>query len=113
MDQLAPGPGEAPAPRPKVAPLSPQRFLLQLTIGQSAHDKLRYAQALLGHQVPAGDVAEVLERALDALIEARRAAAHCETIPHAPLEQRLRVALGFFHPRGRAAKSQGTAAGLV
>jgi 5-methylcytosine-specific restriction endonuclease McrA len=60
---------EAPAPpRPKVAPLSPQRFALQLTMGQSLHDKLRHAQALLSHQIPSGDVTQVLERALDLLI---------------------------------------------
>ncbi len=66
--QLAPGPVQAFAKRPKVAPLSPEQFLLQLTIGQSTHDKLRYAQALLSHQVPSGDLAQVLDRALDALI---------------------------------------------
>ena len=31
--------------------------------------------------------------------EARRAAALCETIPDAPLEERVRVALSFFHSR--------------
>jgi hypothetical protein len=51
-----------------VAPLAPQRFALQITIGQSTHDKLRYAQQLLSHQVASSDVAEVLDRALDALI---------------------------------------------
>jgi hypothetical protein len=51
-----------------VAPLAPGRFALQVTIGQSTHDKLRYAQSLLGHQLPSGDVAQVLDRALDALI---------------------------------------------
>lgn len=68
--QLAARPVEDPAPRPKVAPLSPQRFALQLTISQATHDKLRYAQALLSHQVAAGDIAEVLDRALDTLIRA-------------------------------------------
>jgi hypothetical protein len=48
--------------------LSPERFGLQVTIGQETHDKLRYAQALLGHAVPTGDLAEVLDRALDALV---------------------------------------------
>jgi len=38
-------------------------------MSQSAHDKLRYAQELLSHQIPSGDVAEILDRALDALIE--------------------------------------------
>ena len=55
-------------PWPKVAPLSAERYALQATIGQGTHDKLRYAQALLGHAVPSGDLAEVLDRALDALI---------------------------------------------
>ncbi|HYM80780.1 MAG TPA: hypothetical protein VEY91_05120 [Candidatus Limnocylindria bacterium] len=67
--QLAPGQVEAAAPRPKVAPIGLQRFALQLTIGQSTYDKLRYAQELLSHQIPSGDVAEVLDRALDALIQ--------------------------------------------
>ena len=31
--------------------------------------------------------------------EARQAAAFCETIPDAPLEERVRVALSYFHPR--------------
>ena len=45
-----------------------ERFLLQLTMAKSTHDKLRYAQALLSHAVPVGDVAQLLDRALDALI---------------------------------------------
>src|SRR5438093_13745670 len=49
-------------------PLAPQRLALQLTIGQSTYEKLRYAQALLGHQLAAGEIAAVLDRALDALI---------------------------------------------
>jgi 5-methylcytosine-specific restriction endonuclease McrA len=68
IEQHAPGRVEAPTPPPKVAPLSPQRFALQVTIGESTHDKLRRAQALLGHQIPTGNIAEVLDRALDALI---------------------------------------------
>jgi 5-methylcytosine-specific restriction endonuclease McrA len=66
--QLAPGRVETSAPRPRVAPVAPERYALQLTIGKGTHDKLRYAQALLSHQIPAGEVAEVLDRALDALI---------------------------------------------
>ena len=58
-----------PASRPKVTPVAPQRFALQLTMSQSTHDKLRRAQELLGHQIPSGDMAEVFDRALDALIE--------------------------------------------
>jgi len=57
-----------PVPRANVAPLSPGRFALQVTVSQATHDKLRHAQALLGHQIPSGDMAQVIDRALDALI---------------------------------------------
>src|SRR5207248_7583932 len=46
-----------------------QRFALQATIGESAYENLRYAQALLGHQVPSGDLGQVLELALKALVQ--------------------------------------------
>jgi hypothetical protein len=73
---VAPGPTpsidrgtfEPVAARPKVSLRAPGRFALQLTVSQSTHDKLRYAQALLSHQVPNGELAQVLDRALDALI---------------------------------------------
>ncbi|TMQ66136.1 MAG: HNH endonuclease [Candidatus Eisenbacteria bacterium] len=61
-------PAEPPAQRPRVAPLAPRRFSLQLTICQQLHDKLRYAQELLSHQIPPGDIPAVFERALDSLI---------------------------------------------
>jgi 5-methylcytosine-specific restriction endonuclease McrA len=64
----APGHVENFGDLPKVKPLSPHRFALQVTIDQSTHDKLRRAQTLLGHRIPLGDVAGVLDRALDALI---------------------------------------------
>jgi 5-methylcytosine-specific restriction endonuclease McrA len=52
----------------RVAPLAPGRYGLQFTVAQATHEKLRYAQALLGHSVPTGDLGQVLDRALDALI---------------------------------------------
>jgi 5-methylcytosine-specific restriction endonuclease McrA len=67
-DQLAPGQVEAPVLRPRVTPLAPGRFALQFTIGQDTHQKLRYAQALLSHRLPSGDLAQVFDRALDALL---------------------------------------------
>jgi hypothetical protein len=66
--QLAPGRVAASTTTARLAPTAPGRYSLQLTIGKGTHDKLRHAQALLGHQVPSGEVAEVLDRALDALI---------------------------------------------
>jgi len=63
-----PCPSAPPANPPKVTPLAPRRFALQLTMSQETHDKLRRAQELLSHRLPSGDVAQVLDRALDALI---------------------------------------------
>jgi 5-methylcytosine-specific restriction endonuclease McrA len=64
------GPVSGPAAlRARLAPLSPGRFALQLTVDQATHDKLRYAQALLGHALPSGEVEKVIDRALDALID--------------------------------------------
>jgi hypothetical protein len=47
---------------------APERFLLQLMIDRDTRDKLQHAVALLSHAVPDGNVAQVLRRALDALI---------------------------------------------
>src|SRR5258706_2299582 len=57
------------ASRARLAPLSPGRYALQFTFDQATYDKLRYAQALLGHALPSADVAKVFERALDVLVE--------------------------------------------
>src|SRR5260221_6136799 len=55
--------------RARLASLSPGRYALQLTVDQETHDQLRYAQALLGHAVPSGDLTQVIERALDLLVQ--------------------------------------------
>jgi hypothetical protein len=57
-----------PMPQRRVAPLSPRRFELKLTISQEFHDKLMRAEELLSHAVPSGDIPQLLERALDELI---------------------------------------------
>ena len=90
--QRVPVPVPPIAPRAKVTPLSPQRFALQVTIRQETHDKLRRAKELLAHAVPSGDVAEVLDRALDALIE--------------KLERRRCAATDRPRPRRSAAKGR-------
>jgi hypothetical protein len=77
-DELAPGQVAVVPARSSLAPMARARFLLELTIGQCTHDKLRYARELLGHQIPSGDLAQVLDHALDALIgqlESRKFAA--------------------------------------
>jgi 5-methylcytosine-specific restriction endonuclease McrA len=59
--------------------LAPERYALQVTLAKATHDKLRRAQALLAHAVPSGDIAEVLDRALDALIERVEKRRHATT----------------------------------
>ena len=69
---LTPGAATLPAPErvtPKVTPLAPEMYALQVTIDGATRQKSEYAKALLGHQVPSGDLAQVLDRALDALVE--------------------------------------------
>jgi len=61
------------APTPRRAqhhpqPLSADRYLLKVSVSGQLCDKLRQSQDLLRGQVPDGDVATVLEQALDALI---------------------------------------------
>jgi hypothetical protein len=68
--QLSPGTVEQGARTSKpVTPLAARKYGLQLTMPQETYDKLRYIQELLGHQVPSGDVVQVLDYALDAAIE--------------------------------------------
>jgi len=64
--QLVP---ERVAPKPTVAPLAPQKFVVQFTMDEVAHAKLRRVQELLSHAEPSGDVAAVMVRGLDALLE--------------------------------------------
>jgi 5-methylcytosine-specific restriction endonuclease McrA len=53
---------------PRVTPLAPQRFALQVTIQQDTHDLLRRAQELLAHALPSRDMDRVLNRALIELV---------------------------------------------
>ncbi|HYN05055.1 MAG TPA: HNH endonuclease signature motif containing protein [Vicinamibacteria bacterium] len=55
-------------PGQAVAPLSPDRYRLQLTIGLETLEKLRLARDLLRHAIPSGDEAAILDRALTALL---------------------------------------------
>ncbi len=55
--------------RAVIAPLSEETFKVQFTASRACHDKFRQAQDLLRHRVPDGDLATIVERALDLLIE--------------------------------------------
>lgn len=55
-------------PRPRVpstlVPLAPGLYRLECSVGQQANDDLRFAQDLLRHVSPNGDIAFLIERAL-------------------------------------------------
>ena len=58
----------ATAPPAAVRPLAPERYKLQVTIAAETRAKLQRAQDLLRHSLPSGDVALILDRALDLLV---------------------------------------------
>jgi hypothetical protein len=61
--QHAPGHVTEP-PRPRITPLAPQRFGLQVTIDAETQQLLQDVRALMGHTVPSGDIAAVLRESL-------------------------------------------------
>jgi 5-methylcytosine-specific restriction endonuclease McrA len=62
------GPIPANSLRSLTVPLSPRRYRLHVTIGQEAKDALEELRALLSHQIPNGDPAQVVEKALALLL---------------------------------------------
>src|SRR4029077_3311703 len=61
-----PAPSVGPA---RIEPLSAARYKLQLTASAELRDKLERARDLMRHRNPTGDLAAVVEGALDALLE--------------------------------------------
>jgi hypothetical protein len=57
------------AVRPKLEPLSAERYLVRFTASAQLYSKLERAKELLSHSVPSGELPLLVERALDALIE--------------------------------------------
>jgi hypothetical protein len=55
--------------RPLVSPLAPDRYEIRFTASARTCEKLRLAQDLLRHAVPNGDTAEIIDRALTALLD--------------------------------------------
>ncbi|HEY3666173.1 MAG TPA: hypothetical protein VGL19_09245 [Polyangiaceae bacterium] len=89
--------------RASIEPTSASRYRIQLNASASLKEKLELFQALVSHSVPNGDIAAVLERALDLALEqaqkrrfaktsrphsmrtrtAKRASTHREHVPNA------------------------------
>ncbi len=69
LERLTLAPAPPPAPPAVVAPLAPERYRIQFTASAQTHAKLRCVQDLLRHQIPDGDVGQIIDRALSALLE--------------------------------------------
>lgn len=59
----------APPLPPIVKPLSAETYKVQCTLTAEGHRRLRRAQDLLRHKIPSGDIAQVMEHALELLVE--------------------------------------------
>ena len=62
-------PEHLPELQSALPPPKPVSYFIQVTVSKETHDKLRYLQGPLSHAVPGGDLAPVLDRALDRAIE--------------------------------------------
>ncbi|AKU95583.1 hypothetical protein AKJ09_02247 [Labilithrix luteola] len=56
-------------PSLQLKPIAESRYRVQLTANESLRDKLELARALMSHRNPSGDLAEIIEQAVDLLIE--------------------------------------------
>src|SRR3954471_10876962 len=65
----APAAARAPERQRPIGPLSEDTFKVEFTASRGLRDKLRQAQDLLRHRLPSGDLASIVESALDLLIE--------------------------------------------
>ena len=55
---------QSPAHRPVLAPLSPERYKIQFTADEETYQALRQLQELLRHQIPDGNVSDIVKEAL-------------------------------------------------
>jgi hypothetical protein len=69
IQELVVGIAPQPYARAIIAPLGPDAFKIQFTANRRQRDKLLRARDLLRHRIPDGDLAAVIEAALDVLIE--------------------------------------------
>lgn len=88
-----PAPATIPAHRPVIAPLAPERFRVQFTVGKETSDKLRRVQDLLRREIPTGDPGAIFDRALTLLLQdiaRRKLAETANPRPGRPADPRSR-----------------------
>jgi hypothetical protein len=77
-------------PSPAPQPLGQERFKIQFTASRELCLKLREVQALLRHQIPSGDLAEIFGRALTLLFEDAKRKKFAQTSRPAPRKRSKR-----------------------
>jgi hypothetical protein len=90
----------------RLEPLSPGRVRVEFTARAVLYDKLQQARQLLSHAVPGGDLGELVERALDALLEkeTRRRFGAASASQTTRAQARLATNTGRGRTRGLAAR---------
>jgi len=76
---LAPTPPPTPSRPAVVEPLSPTRYKVQFTASAELHDKLQRLSALMRSEVPDGDLAAIVERAVSEKLERLEARRYAQT----------------------------------
>jgi 5-methylcytosine-specific restriction endonuclease McrA len=69
VPRVVPSPVPLPSPSATVMPLASDRYVIRFTASAAIRAKLQSAQDLLRHAIPTGDVAEIVDRALTALLD--------------------------------------------
>lgn len=93
--------------RAATTPLSPGRYCVQFTADAATHAKIREAQDLLRREIPDGDVAAIVDRALDRLLESLRRRTNAGARAGRPVDLRARTA--GTHATDRAGRGDATA----
>ncbi len=106
--KLRPQPGAVSAgPTGSLEPLSASSYRLQLNTSATLKDKLELARDLMSHANPTGDLAVVVERALDLLIEKLHQQRFGQTArPRRPSQERQARSLDRSKPARAHARSQ-------
>jgi hypothetical protein len=92
-------PARPPSPAPQ--PLGRARFKIEFTASRELCRKLREAQALLRHQIPSGDLAQVFSRALTLLVEDAKRKKFAQTSRPAPRKRSKRDSSAERKPASR------------
>jgi hypothetical protein len=83
-DEPRPAMHSSSARRPEVEPLSPGRYKVQFTASAQLRDKIERLTALMRSEIPDGDLAAVLERAVTEKLERLEARRFAKTAAPAP-----------------------------